>query len=106
MMVEMKLGLLSVCSLSSADGNVAFLLVIAQKLRHIFCCSVLHVELMERNLLKHSIQQFGSVTNIMDCLSLAFQDSLSQYWHVFVKGYPEHLSSSTDVPPFETLKPF
>jgi hypothetical protein len=63
----------------SANSNVVFLLIIAQQPWLKFCCSVPHIELIQQNLLAHSIQQFDIVADIMNHLSSLFQDSL---WHL------------------------
>jgi hypothetical protein len=83
----MKLGSFSVvCLKLRADGNMPFLLVIAQQSGHKFHCNVPHVELLRWNSLTSSILQFDNVTNIMNRSPSVFQDSLLHFCDIFDRG--------------------
>jgi len=70
----------------SADNSAVFLLITAQQPWHKFCCIVPHVEVIQQNSLAHSVRQSDSVANVVNRLSLVFQDSLSHFCQIFNHG--------------------
>jgi hypothetical protein len=75
-----------------------------------FCCNAPH-ELIRQNSLARSVRQSDNVANVVNLSSSVFQDSLSQFCHIFGRGYGRRPSKTLFIicwhqPVLETLKPF